>query len=176
MIETLDETIEQVETLYESVTGRKVPPAETKPYAEIPPEKDADSYVGEQIEKLLASLAQVATRPLSVPSWSPPLWACYGADKMLIQLDLPGVTREALRVRIGNGVLQVSGSREFPSIEDARCSRYAEQRFGAFQRLIPIPPGIAADQVKAELKDGVLTVKVPKLGPPVVEGREITVS
>jgi HSP20 family protein len=176
MTQTLDETIEQVETLYESVTGTKAPPISTTPYAAIPPEKDPDVYVSEQIERLISSLADVAGRPMAVPTWSPALWACYGKETLQVHLDLPGVPRDAVRVRMGNGMLQVTGTRSFPPMEGARCTRHSEQPFGAFQRLIPVPTDVAADQVKAQLKDGVLTIEVPRVGAPAVDGREITVS
>lgn len=176
MIETLDETIEQVETLYESVTGRKAPPSAATPYAEIPPEKDPNAHVGEQIERLLTSLAEVTNRSMSVPSWAPPVWLCHGADALLIQLDLPGVPRNDLRVRLGNGYLQVSGARPFPAIEGPRCPQYSEQRFGAFQRSIPIPPEVAADQVRAALRDGVLSIQVPKAPKGSLEARDVVVS
>jgi HSP20 family protein len=176
MTQTLDETIERVENLYESVTGRKAPPFTTTPYAEIPPERDPDTHVGEQIERLLASLSQVVDRPITVPSWAPPVWACYAAETLRIQLDLPGVPRDDLRVRVANGYLHVSGARPFPTTENARCTQYSEQRFGAFQRSIPIPADVSPEQVKAELRDGVLTVQMPRAEAPPKEGADITVS
>lgn len=176
MTQTLDETIERVENLYESVTGRKAPPFSVTPYAAIPPEKDPDMHVGEQIERLLASLSRVVDRPITVPSWAPPLWATYAAETLRIQLDLPGVPREQLRVRLANGYLHVSGARPFPTAEGARGSQYSEQRFGAFQRSIPIPSDVAPEQVRAELRDGVLTIQMPRAEAPPKEGADITVS
>jgi HSP20 family protein len=176
MTQTLDATIERVENLYESVTGRKAPALSATPFAAIPPEKDPDTHVGEQIERLLNSLAQVVDRPISVPSWAPPVWASYAADALQIQIDLPGVPREALRLRLASGYLQVSGLRPFPTTEGTRGSQFAEQRFGAFQRTIPIPADVSAEQVRAELRDGVLIVQMPRAEAPVLEGRDIVVS
>jgi HSP20 family protein len=173
MTQTLDATIEQVETLYQAVTGKQAPPVSPAPYAEIPPEKDPEVHVGEQIERLLGSLNQVAARPIGLPIWTPPIWMCHGTDKLLVNVDLPGVPRDELRVRLSGGFIQVSGTRT-PPVADG--SRYAEQPFGAFQRWIPIPLDVSADQVKAQLKEGVLTIQAPRLGVAAAEGRDITVS
>ena len=176
MTRTLDETIEQVENLYQSVTGREAPPAAAAPYAAIPPEKDPEMHVGEQIERLLRSLTQFASRPTGATGWTPAIWMCQGTDRLLIHVDLPGVPRDALRVRAQNGVILVSGTRTPPVAEGQRTPCYAERPFGAFQRLIPIPSDVAADQVQAQLKDGVLMLQVPKVGPSAREAMDIVVS
>jgi HSP20 family protein len=176
MTQTLDETIEQVESLYQSVTGQKAPPVVPTPYAAIPPEKDPQVHVGEQIERLLSSLTEVAQRPLPGPIWAPPLWMCHGQDQLLISVDLPGVPRNALRVRVLNGVLEISGTRTPPVTDGQRWSRYAEQRFGAFRRWIPMPGDVAVDRVQAQLKDGVLMVQVPRAASSTLEGKDIEVS
>ena len=176
MTKTLDETIEQVENLFQSVTGREAPPAAATPYAAIPPEKDPEAHVGEQIERLLGSLAPFTGRAVPVATWAPAIWVCYGADKLLINFDLPGVPREAVRVRVSNGALLVSGTRPAPIQGGQSLPCYAERPFGAFQRVIPLPGDVAADQVQAQLKDGVLSIQLPKAGPSAVEARDIALS
>jgi HSP20 family protein len=175
MTQTVDEAIEQIESLYKSVTGREVPPPADVPYAAIPPEKDPETHVGEQIDRLLASLSQVGDRPIMGAGWAPPISVWYGTDELLITVDLPGVARDSLRLRAANGVLQISGTRTAP-VPGARAPRYAEQPFGLFQRNIPIPGGVAADQLRAQLTEGVLTLRLPKPGGPGVEEKDITVS
>lgn len=176
MTQTLDQTIEQVENLYLSVTGRKAPAPAPTPFAEIPPEKDPEVHVGEQIERLLGSLSQVAQRPIGLPKWMPPLWGWLRPDHLLVQLDLPGVPRDAIRVRLANGALQVSGARPDPAPDAPRGSCYAEPPFGAFQRWIQIPADVVADQVQAQLKDGVLTVRLPRAATATATGRDIPLS
>lgn len=176
MTKTLDETIEQVESLYQSVTGREAPPAATMPYAAIPPEKDPEMHVGEQIERLLKSLTQFASRPTGAAAWTPAIWMCQSTDRLLIHMDLPGVPRDALRVRMQNGAILVSGTRTPPLAGAQRTPCYAERPFGPFQRAIPIPNDVAADQVQAQLKDGVLMLQLPKVGPSAMEAMDIVVS
>jgi HSP20 family protein len=81
-----------------------------------------------------------------------------------------------LQIRVSNGVLDVKGTRTPPGPDLPRGSCYAERPFGAFQRLIPIPEDAAADRIQAQLKDGVLTIKVPRLGPSSVEAKDIVVN
>jgi len=174
MPQTLDDTIEQIENLYESVTGRTAPKPAQTPYAVIPPEKDPEIHIGEQIERLLSSLTPFARPTLEAPRWVPRAFVFHAKDHVLIQLDLPGVPRDAVRVRVSNGVLQVSGTRTAP--DAPRGAYYSEQPFGAFQRWIAIPSDVAGDQVQARLEDGVLTVRAPKLAPSAVEEKDIVVS
>jgi HSP20 family protein len=176
MTQILDETIDQIESLYQSVTGQKAPITTKTPYAEIPPEKDPETHVGEQIERLLSSLSRITSEPTGAASWMPPIWASCGPDKLIINVDLPGVPRDAVRIRLANGALQVNGTRTPPAVDGPRWTRYAEQPFGVFQRLIPIPGDVAADQVEAQLKDGVLTIQVPRIGTPALEGKDIPLS
>lgn len=99
----------------------------------------------------------------------------YGADELLINVDLPGVARDSLRVRAIGGSLHVGGARMAP-IPEPRAGRYAEPPFGSFQRVIPIPGGVAADRLKAQLRDGVLTIRLPKLEREAAEEKDIVVS
>ena len=59
---------------------------------------------------------------------------------------------------------------------EALAARYAEHPLGAFQRIIPIPGGVAAEQLQAQLKDGVLTIRVPRPGGRTAEEKDIVVS
>lgn len=75
------------------------------------------------------------------------------------RFEVPGVKREQLGLELGNGVLALSyrqGEATEGGGNDSRRS-YAEVR-----RSLPVPEGIAADRVSAELRDGVLTVRLPK--------------
>jgi HSP20 family protein len=162
--------------LYQSVTGREAPARAETPYAAIPPEKDPEAHVGEQIDRLLRSLSQVSQQPIMRSGWAPPISVWHGTGELLINVDLPGVARDDLHVRVANGVLQVSGMRPAPIPDGPRVPRYAEQPFGTFQRMIPIPGDVAADQMQAQLKEGVLTVRLPRLETSVTNGRDIPVS
>jgi HSP20 family protein len=83
-------------------------------------------------------------------------------DAYLVTADLPGVRADDLEVSVTGNRLTVSGKREEEQRrEDDRFFAY-ERSYGAFSRSFVMPEGTDLDQLKADLKDGVLTVTVPK--------------
>ena len=83
-------------------------------------------------------------------------------DAYLVTADLPGVRADDLEVSVTGNRLTVSGKREEEQRrEDDRFFAY-ERSYGAFSRSFMMPEGTDLDQLKADLKDGVLTISVPK--------------
>ncbi len=93
--------------------------------------------------------------------WVPAADLCETAEAYIVTAELPGVARQQIRVDIHDGHLTLHGRR------DARvaCEQYhqVERGHGEFSRTFRLPHDVAADRVSAELKDGVLTIVVPKL-------------
>jgi len=83
-------------------------------------------------------------------------------EAFLFKADLPGVRREDLEVTLTGTRLQINGKREAEH-ETKNDTLYAYERsYGSFSRVFTLPPGIDAEHVRSELKDGVLTLVVPK--------------
>lgn len=163
-IQTIDSAIEQVERLYESVTGRGAPELEEKPYATIPPERVPEEHVQEQVERLIETLAQFPGRPALEPEWKPAIALWDSRNEVRIAIDLPGVDKDAVRVSVSRGLLEVTGTRTIRPVEsDSPVQlRYAEHPYGMFRRTMPLPLGARIEQLKAELRDGVLELRIPK--------------
>ncbi len=175
-IQTVDETIEQVERLYRSVTGKQPPEPGDAPYAAIPPEKDPEAHIDEQIQRLMETIQGAGGPPRPAPGWTPPLSVWQGPNETIVCVDLPGVARDSVRVRIANGLLEVSGSRSgtTPGPGDHPQLRYAEHPLGKFQRFVPVPVETPAEQLQAQIRDGVLSVRIPRPQPD-TEPREVSV-
>jgi HSP20 family protein len=155
---TIDETIQQVEMLYRSVTGRDAPPAETA-YAPIPAEKDPTRHVEEQMDRLLGLLGQNEIQPAQAPTWTPPMVVTESDTELVICLDLPGVGRDRVQLRQQGELLTVSGERPLPGNGGARL-RMSERPLGAFRRTLWIPTRPA--ELTAQMKEGVLEIRVRK--------------
>src|SRR5205823_12838018 len=67
--EPVDALIGQVEKLYLSLTGQGPPPPREAPYAPIPPEKDPERHLAEQVDRLLASLGPLSPGTPLAPVW-----------------------------------------------------------------------------------------------------------
>lgn len=83
---------------------------------------------------------------------------------LTLTMDLPGLTADDLSIEVQDGALTVRGQRTRPALND-RTYLQAERAFGAFQRTIQIPNTVDPDAITADLRDGVLTVTVPKPEP-----------
>ena len=162
--QSIDTAIEQVERLYESVTGREAPTLEAKPYATIPPERVPEEHVQEQVDRLIQTLGSFSERRAPEPEWKPQIALWEGQDEVRIVADLPGVEKDAVRVAVSRGMLEISGVRPLRGVEveNPLQLRYAEHPFGKFRRMMPLPHGAKIEQLKAEMRDGVLELRIPK--------------
>ncbi|KAI0071510.1 HSP20-like chaperone [Panus rudis PR-1116 ss-1] len=79
--------------------------------------------------------------------------------------ELPGVKKEDISIDVHNNILTVSGESKLPAERDENGYVVRERRFGKFSRSIPVPQGTKAEEVKASLDQGVLTVMFPKTTP-----------
>src|SRR5438874_1107860 len=115
MFEEIDSTIQSVERLYRTVSGKEAEALE-QPYAPIPPEHDASKHVEDQVERLLNTLSRVQLGGTAeTPQWFPPVSVWERPDEVLICIDLPGVPKDALAVSANGNLLMVSGRRPLPS-------------------------------------------------------------
>jgi len=83
-------------------------------------------------------------------------------DSYNLTLDLPGVREQELDVSITGNRLTVSGKREEEQREEGDRFFAYERSYGAFSRAFVLPEGVDSDQIKADLRDGVLQLSVPK--------------
>jgi HSP20 family protein len=79
-----------------------------------------------------------------------------------VHADLPGVPKENVSVEIQNGNLCIEGETAQDTEYEKFNSKVRERRFGKFSRVISLPPGIDQSGIKAEFKNGVLEMNIPK--------------
>ncbi len=82
-----------------------------------------------------------------------------------INVELPGVAAADVDVEIHDGVLTVKGEKRTEREEKGKTYFFSERAYGSFRRTFRLPPDIRADDITADFKDGVLTLRVPKAGP-----------
>jgi HSP20 family protein len=83
-------------------------------------------------------------------------------DGFVFKADLPGVKESDLEVTMTGSRLSVSGKREAEKEDDSDTFYMYERSYGTFARAFTLPEGVDGQHVGAELKDGVLTLVVPK--------------
>jgi HSP20 family protein len=94
-------------------------------------------------------------------------------DGYVFKADLPGVKEADLDIALTGNQLTVSGKREYEDREQAETHFVYERGFGGFSRSFALPSGADFEHIRAELKEGVLTLVVPKK--PEVQPRKISI-
>lgn len=95
------------------------------------------------------------------PTFTPALNVIEDGDTIVVEAEVPGLKAGDVEVSFENGELTLKGEKKFEAKENAPLRR-RERVYGAFSRTLTLPWEIAADKISAELKDGVLTVAMPK--------------
>lgn len=104
---------------------------------------------------------------------SPAIDVVETQDDFIVFADLPGVERKDIELSIASNVLSLSGEKAKKDGADKRRFFREESWTGSFRRTVSLPNGIDPDKVSAELKDGVLSVRIAKKA--AVKPRQIAV-
>jgi HSP20 family protein len=117
----------------------------------------------DEIDRLFeAPLAELTRTSQWLSGWTPALDVYEDKDNLFVRVELPGMKKEDIDLSLHDGSLSISGERKSEEKhEDAEVYR-SERFFGRFQRTVALPTPVAADKVKAQYKDGILTVTLPK--------------
>jgi len=161
-MQSIDETIVNVEKLYHAVTGKPAPQPDG-PYAPIPAEKDPVEHIEEQLSRLLSAVGRTmegSEEAVARATWAPPVTVWESDRDTILAFEVPGVPRENVQVFLQEGTLTVHGDR--PERRGDLTLRAAERPVGPFRRSVPLPSGARGGEPTAELKDGILEVRLPK--------------
>ena len=83
-------------------------------------------------------------------------------DHIVIKAEIPGVDKKDITVDIKDGVLTLKGERSSDN-EERKDNFYRRERtFGKFERAFTVPAEVDLDKIKADYKDGVLKIEIPK--------------
>ena len=117
----------------------------------------------DEIDRLFDSpLTELARTSNLLSGWNPALDLYEDKDNLYVKVELPGMKREEIDVSLHEGSLSISGERKSEQKhEDAEVYR-AERFFGRFQRTVTLPTPVAGKKVKAQYKDGILNITLPK--------------
>ncbi len=117
-----------------------------------------------------------ATRPLEGMLEFMPLADIVEHEKeYLIKIDLPEVPKEDVKVLFDEGVLTVKGERKVEKEVKGEKVHRTERYYGAFERSFVLPDDVDPKLIKAESKDGVLVVHMPKVDVPKKRPLAITI-
>jgi HSP20 family protein len=95
-------------------------------------------------------------------NWLPVVDVNEDDDGYHFQMELPGLTKDDVKISFKDDVLLVSGEKKAEQKEDKKNYHYYERRFGKFERAFRVNSDIIVDKIDASFKDGVLMIDLPK--------------
>jgi HSP20 family protein len=107
-------------------------------------------------------------------TWVPAIDIRETEDSYLIEADVAGLKKDDIELTVEDNVLTLKGERKHESEEKKEGYRRIERRYGSFRRSFELPAGVDTGKVKADVKDGVLSVTLPK--PEEVKPKQIEVN
>jgi HSP20 family protein len=116
----------------------------------------------------LASRLRTGMGEMGYTMWSPQIEIFERGGQFIVRADLPGLTKDDVKVDITDEALTIQGERKQEHEEDREGWHRSERSYGSFYRSIPLPEGIKAEEAKANFRDGVLEISMPA---PQREGR-----
>jgi HSP20 family protein len=94
--------------------------------------------------------------------WAPSVDISETGEEFLIRASLPAVRKEEVKVTIEDGMLTLSGERRRQEEDKGEKFHKVETWYGSFSRSFALPDAVDQAAIRAESKDGVLTIHVPK--------------
>lgn len=119
---------------------------------------------------------QGAQEMAALPDWSPSVDVVETPEEYLIKAELPEVKKDDVKLSVSDGVLRLSGERKQEKEEKGKKYHRVERFYGSFLRSFALPDNVDAAKVRAEFKDGMLTVHLAKTAAPAPKATDIKIT
>ena len=98
----------------------------------------------------------------SLTTWAPAVDIFETEQELVVKADLPDIKPEELDIRVENNILTIRGERKFEKRAEQNNYLRVERSYGSFSRSFSLANTVKTEAIKAEYKNGVLTLTVPK--------------
>lgn len=120
------------------------------------------------LHRKLAGLSAALQATNEPGGWLPPTDVVEDDHGFVVRMEMAGVARADVRVRLEGRALVVEGLRRPPCCAGGRF-RQLEMEYGPFRRVVPLPASVAGRRTTAALADGVLEIVLPRSRRPMTE-------
>jgi HSP20 family protein len=107
--------------------------------------------------------------------WSPPIEVLERNNTFLVRVDLPGLTKENVKIEVSHDELTIEGERTIEKEERDEGLYRTERTYGTFFRRVPVPDYVRAEEAVATFKDGVLQIEMPAIPMPEAKKRTLAI-
>jgi len=116
----------------------------------------------------------VFTAPvLETGEWWPAVELVEADGEFVLTAEIPGMPKENVDISVEDNVLTLKGEKKFEHEEERDRMHVRERRYGTFERSFTLPRNVEAGKIKAEYRDGVVEIHMPKA--PEAQGRRIDI-
>jgi HSP20 family protein len=123
------------------------------------PFADVDDMPG--FRQMQDTLSRFLSEPSSRP-WTPAVDILETENELVLKMDVPEVELKDVDIRLENQTLTVKGERKFENREDSKAYHRIERSYGTFARTFNLPDTLDTEKVRADYKNGVLNITLPK--------------
>lgn len=116
----------------------------------------------EQVNRIFESAFPGHADSSALTTWAPSVDIYETENELVLKADLPDVNEKDLDIRIENNMLTLRGERKFEQKVKEENYLRIERTYGSFSRSFSLPNTVNTEAIKAEYKNGVLTVEMPK--------------
>src|SRR5216684_6872537 len=116
----------------------------------------------DQISRLFNDGFERTGEDSSLTSWAPAVDIYETEHELVVKVDLPEVDPEDLDIRVENNILTIRGDRKFESKASEDKYLRVERAYGSFSRSFSLANTVNSEAIKADYRDGVLTLSIPK--------------
>lgn len=95
-------------------------------------------------------------------AWSPSVDISETEDEVVVTAELPGMSKEDIKISLQDNVLYLKGEKKQEKESKGKNFHRIERRYGSFQRAFSLPVAVITDKIKANYRNGVLTIRLPK--------------
>ena len=115
-----------------------------------------------------------ADEDLATPSWTPPVDIYETKDDIVVNVEVPGISKDLISVEVKEDILVIKGERPFEKDVDKEQFHRIERAYGKFKRSFLLGTPVQVDRIRAGYRDGVLEITLPKVE--AVKPRQIEIS
>lgn len=109
-----------------------------------------------------AAPATTGSEMLQMADWTPSADIEETENAFVVKAEIPGVKKEDVKATVEDGILSIRGERKMEKEESGKKFHRVERSYGSFMRSFRMPDGVDDAAAKAEFKDGMLNVTLPK--------------
>lgn len=95
--------------------------------------------------------------------WYPVVDISENTDEYVLNAEMPGLTKEDIHISFTNGILKLEGERKQEEEKKDTDYHRVERVYGKFCRTFRLPNTVKSDKISADFKDGILSVRLPKV-------------